>query len=143
MIVDALLSKSCCQGSLLLAVLLDLGSLVLEPDLQLVLIQSKLRTQVPPPLLGQILVGKKLLLKSLKLLGVEGCSWFLLSAAGVSLRLPLALSLGSASRRSVRVSGGEDPGRDVLENVLVWQVWSVGGVTQIHGQLFNWLLLDR
>ena len=143
MIVESLRLQHLGQFPLLPRTLLQLGSLVLEPDLQLVLIQSKLRTQVPPPLFSQILVGKKLLLKSLKLLGVEGCSWFLLSAAGVSLRLPLALSLGSASRRSVRVSGGEDPGRDVLEDVLAWQVWSVGGVTQIHGQLFNWLLLDR
>ena len=91
MIVDALLGEGHCQGSLLVAILLDLGSLVLEPDLQLRLGQSQLTAEVLPPLLGQVLVGSELSLQSLQLVGVEGCPLFLLCAALRSLRLPLAL----------------------------------------------------
>ena len=77
MIVDALLSKSCCQGSLLLAVLLDLGSLVLEPDLQLVLAQTQLRTEILPSFLCQVSVSSELLSQPLQLVRSKGRPWSL------------------------------------------------------------------
>ena len=49
--------------------LLQLGPLVLEPDLQLVLGEAKFDAEVPPPLLRQISVASELGAKPLKLLG--------------------------------------------------------------------------
>ena len=135
MIVDSLLGESLGKGSLLVAVLLDLGSLVLEPDLQLGLGEAELAAEVLPPLLGQVLVGSELSLESLQLLGVEGSSLFLLSAALASLRLPLALPPVPAAGRPVGVPGGEHPGGDVGEVHLAGDVGRVGGVAQVHRQL--------
>ena len=139
MIVDALLGEGHCQGSLLVAILLDLGSLVLEPDLELRLLQAELRAEVLPPLLGQVLVGKELPLQPLDLLRVEGCPRLLLRAAAaraLGLGLPLggALPLGAASGGSVRVSGGEHPGGDGGE-AGGGEAGGVGRVGQIHRHL--------
>ena len=139
MIVDALLGEGHCQGSLLVAILLDLGSLVLEPDLELRLLQAELRAEVLPPLLGQVLVGKELPLQPLDLLRVEGRPRLLLragAARALGLGLPLggALPLGAASGGSVRVSGGEHPGGDGGE-AGGGEAGGVGRVGQIHRHL--------
>ena len=57
MIVDSLLGQGLGEAAFLVGGLLDLGSLVLEPDLQLVLGEAELDTKVPPPLLGEISVA--------------------------------------------------------------------------------------
>ena len=139
MIVDALLGEGHCQGSLLVAILLDLGSLVLEPDLELRLLQAELRAEVLPPLLGQVLVGKELPLQPLDLLRVEGRPRLLLragAARALGLGLPLggALPLGAAPGGSVRVSGGEHPGGDGGE-AGGGEAGGVGRVGQIHRHL--------
>ena len=79
MLVNSLLGQGLGKSSLLVASLLDLGPLVLEPDLQLGLVKAKLGAEVLPPLLGQVLAGKELSLQSLKLLSIEGSPWLLLS----------------------------------------------------------------
>ena len=80
MIVDALLGQGLGEGAFLVAVLLDLGSLVLEPDLQLGLGEAELAAEVLPPLLGQVLADGELPGQSLQLVRVEGHPLFLLSA---------------------------------------------------------------
>ena len=139
MIVDPLLGEGHCQGSLLVAILLDLGSLVLEPDLELRLLQAELRAEVLPPLLGQVLVGKELPLQPLDLLRVEGRPRLLLragAARALGLGLPLggALPLGAAPGGSVRVPGGEHPGGDGGE-AGGGEAGGVGCVGQIHRHL--------
>ena len=147
MIINSLLGQSNSQGSLLITVLLDLCSLVLEPDLQLSLIQTKFRTEILPSLLCQVLVSKELSLKSLQLFSVESGSWFLLCAVWltIAVSLPLSMSSCSSTRRSVRVSGGKHPGGDVGEvgQRLGGHVGGVGGVGQVHGKLITlWFSFD-
>ena len=60
MFVNALLGQGLCQGSLLVTSLLDLCSLVLEPDFQLSLVKTKLRAEILPSLLRQVLAGQEL-----------------------------------------------------------------------------------
>ena len=67
MIVKSLSLQHLGQLSLLASGLLELGPLVLEPDLQLVLAQSQLRTEVLPPLLRQVSVGRELVSQPLEL----------------------------------------------------------------------------
>jgi hypothetical protein len=55
------------QLALLPAALLDLGALVLEPDLDLVLVEVQLRGQVLPPLLVEVPVRLELPLESRQL----------------------------------------------------------------------------
>ena len=136
MVVDALFRQSNCQGAFLITVLLDLGSLVLEPDLQLSFIETKFRTEILPPFFCQVLVGKELSLKSLQLFSVKSSSRFLLCATGLKVvSLPLSLSPGPSTRRSVRVSGGKDPGGDVgqVGQGLGGHVGGVGRMGQVHG----------
>ena len=142
MFINSLLWQGNGEAPLLVAVLLDLGSLVLEPDLQLRLGQSQLTAEVLPPLLGQVLVGSELSLQSLQLVGVEGGPLFLLCAALRSLRLPLALLPVPAPWGPVGVSGCEDPGWDVGEVNLAGDVRCVGGVAQVHRQLGLFLDCD-
>ena len=76
--VNALLGQGLCQCSLLVTSLLDLCSLVLEPYFQLSLVKTKLRAEILPPLLGQVLAGQELPLQPLLLLRIEGGPWLLL-----------------------------------------------------------------
>ena len=78
MIVQALGSQHLGQLSSLPRTLLDLGPLVLEPNLDLILVQTKLVGQVFSPLLRQISVLLKLFLQSAQLIGGECRSWSLL-----------------------------------------------------------------
>ena len=91
MIVDSLLGQGLGKAAFLVAVLLDLGSLVLEPDLQLGLGEAEFAAEVLPPLLCQVLAGGELPGQSLQLVRVEGCPLFLLCAVLGALHLPLAL----------------------------------------------------
>ena len=92
MIVYSLLGQGFSEGALLVAVLLDLGSLVLEPDLQLRLGEAELAAEVLPSLLGQVLADGELSGQSLQLLGVEGRPLLLLCTVLSVLHLPLPLS---------------------------------------------------
>ena len=56
-VVKALRLEHLGKVALVTRRLLQLGSLVLEPDLQLVLGEAELDTKVPPPLLGEISVA--------------------------------------------------------------------------------------
>ena len=60
-VVETLGVQHLGQLALLPGRLLQLGSLVLEPDLQLVLAEAELRAEVLPPLLGEVSVGRELL----------------------------------------------------------------------------------
>ena len=73
MVVQSLRLQHLGEFSLLPSRLLQLGSLILEPDLQLVLAQTQFRTEILPPLLGQVSVGGELLSQPLQLIGGEGC----------------------------------------------------------------------
>ena len=73
MVVKTLGLEHLGQLSLLPRALLQLGAFVLEPDLQLVLAQAKLRAEILPPLLRQVSVGCKLLSQPLQLIPSEGC----------------------------------------------------------------------
>ena len=97
MIVDALLGQGLGEGAFLVAVLLDLGSLVLEPDLELRLGEPQLAAEVLPPLLCQVLADGELPGQSLQLLRVEGRPLLLLCAVLSGFHLPLALLPVSAS----------------------------------------------
>ena len=71
MIVKSLSLQHLSQLPFLSCGLLQLGSLILEPDLQLVLAQSQLSTEILPSLLCQVSVGCELLPQSLQLLRGE------------------------------------------------------------------------
>ena len=72
MIVKSLSLQHFSQLPLLSCRLLQLGSLVLEPDLELVLTEPQLSTEILPSLLGQVSVGGELLPQPLQLLRGEG-----------------------------------------------------------------------
>lgn len=72
MVVETLGHKMCRQVTFLSARLLDLGPLILEPNLDLRLVQAQVLRQVLPPLLRQVLVVLELLLQSGQLLRGEG-----------------------------------------------------------------------
>lgn len=65
--------------------LLDLGALVLEPDLDLRLVEAQLLGQALAPLLCQVPVGLELSLEPLQLLRREGRAWPLVLFVGVLL----------------------------------------------------------
>lgn len=65
--------------------LLDLGALVLEPNLDLRLVEAELLRQALAPLLGQVPVGLELGLEPLQLLGREGRAGPLVFFVGVLL----------------------------------------------------------
>ena len=62
MVVESLSHQHLGQLPLLACALLDLGSLVLEPDLDLVLVEVKLEGQVLPPFFGEVPVVLELAL---------------------------------------------------------------------------------
>ena len=72
MVVEALRSEHLCQVALVSRGLLQLSPLILEPDLDLRLVQSQLIGQVAPPVLGEVAVVVKLLPQPSQLLGAEG-----------------------------------------------------------------------
>jgi len=116
-IVQSLSLQHLGQLSLLSSRLLQLGSLVLEPDLELVLTESELSTEILPPLLCQVSVGCELMSKPLELVRCEGCPRSLVVRAGCprgcGRRGPLRflhLPRSRAGGRSVGVSGAEHPG---------------------------------
>ena len=72
MVVEPLRLEHLGQVALVPRRLLQLGALVLEPDLELVLGQPQLGTEMFPSLLAQITVGGELGPKPLQLLGGKG-----------------------------------------------------------------------
>lgn len=62
--------------------LLQLGALVLEPDLDLRLVQSELVGEPAPSVLGQVAVGVELAAQQRQLVGVERRPRSLVVAAG-------------------------------------------------------------
>lgn len=72
MVVEPLRSQHLCKLALLPRALLDLGALVLKPDLDLVVIEPQLVGQILPPLLGEIPVIVKLPLEPAQLLRAKG-----------------------------------------------------------------------
>ncbi len=73
MVVKALLLENLGELSLLSLTLLELGELVLEPDLELGLAEAELPREVHPPVLRKISVGLELLSQPLQLVSIEGC----------------------------------------------------------------------
>lgn len=83
-VVKALGHKVSCQVTFLSARLLDLGPLILEPNLDLRFVQAQVLRQILPPLLRQVLVVLELLLQSGQLLRGEGCAGPLLLRLAVT-----------------------------------------------------------
>ena len=73
MIVEPLLLQQLGQISLTASGLFQLGSLVLKPYFDLIIIKAQLRGQSPSPFLRQVSVGVKLVLESVELIRAEGC----------------------------------------------------------------------
>lgn len=71
MVVQTLCHEVQCQRVLDARGLLDLGPLVLEPDLDLRLVEAELGCQTLPPLFRQVTVRLELGLQPLQLLGRE------------------------------------------------------------------------
>ena len=67
MIVQTLRGQHLSELALLAGALLDLGSFVLEPDLDLVFIQTELLGQIFSPLLGEVAICLEFLLQSAQL----------------------------------------------------------------------------
>ena len=72
MVVQTLLLQESGQVPFVPVGLFQLGSLVLEPDLDLVVIQAELPGQGSPSLLSQISVGVELVLQPVELVRGEG-----------------------------------------------------------------------
>ena len=72
MVVQTLLLQESGQVAFVPVGLFQLGSLVLEPDLDLVVIQAELPGQGSPSLLSQISVGVELVLQPVELVRGEG-----------------------------------------------------------------------
>ncbi len=82
MVVQPLRGQHLGQVALLAAALLQLGPLVLEPDLDLGLVQPEVVGQVTSPLLSQVAVLLKLSAQAAQLVGGEGCARPLLVRIG-------------------------------------------------------------
>ena len=67
MVVEALRFQHLGQVALVPCRLLQLGTFVLEPDLQLVLGEPKLLAEIFAPFLGEVAVGRKFGSQTLKL----------------------------------------------------------------------------
>lgn len=107
MVVEALRHEVGGQaGRLVAARLLDLGALVLEPNLDLGLVEAEVAGQVLAPLLRQVLVLLELLLEAGQLLGGEGGAGALL--LGVAVAALDAAGAGTWGRKGglVAVLGG-------------------------------------
>ena len=85
MVVQALRHEVHGQRVLAARGLLDLGALVLEPDLDLRLVEAELLRQALAPLLRQVPVGLELGLEPLQLLRREGRAGPLVLFVGVLL----------------------------------------------------------
>ena len=72
MVVQTLLLQESGQVAFVPVGLFQLCSLVLEPDLDLIVIQPQLLGQSPPSLLSQISVGVELVLQPVELVRGEG-----------------------------------------------------------------------
>ena len=72
MVVQPLLLQQLRQVALAAAGLLQLGSLVLEPDLDLIVVESELGGEGAAPLLRQVAVGVELVLQPVELVRGEG-----------------------------------------------------------------------
>ena len=70
-VVQALRLQDLRQVTLAPVRLLQLRSLVLEPDLDLIVVETKLDSESPPPLLGQVPVCGELVLQPLQLIRAE------------------------------------------------------------------------
>lgn len=79
MIVKSLSFKDFSKLSLVTGGFLYLGSLVLEPDFDLIILKTKFSCKISPSLFGEIAVGIEFVLEPLKLFAGEGCSWSLIS----------------------------------------------------------------
>ena len=71
-VVQTLLLQEPGQVAFVPVGLFQLGSLVLEPDLDLIVIQAELLSQGPPSFLSQISVGVELVLQPVELVRGEG-----------------------------------------------------------------------
>ena len=128
--INALYPKSMCQAPFLFCSLLNFCSLILEPNLELVLCHPKLTAEVPPPLLCEVLAGLELPHQPTQLLHVESSSLFLvLTGAWVYSWLLLCLPC-SSTRRTVRITSTIHPGRNI--KVTMGQSYMVSGVGEIH-----------
>ena len=86
---------------------LDLGALVLEPDLDLRLVEAELLGQSLPPLFRDVAVRLELRLESLQLLGRERCPRpLVLLLVLLLLQLPSTRTCSGGEGR-VGVGGGE------------------------------------
>lgn len=85
MVVQALRHEVHGQRVLVARGLLDLGAFVLEPDLDLRLVEAELLCQALAPLLRQVPVGLELRLEPLQLLRCESCAGPLVLFVGVLL----------------------------------------------------------
>ena len=75
MVVQSLSHQHLGKITLLTRVLLDLGPLVLEPNLDLVLIQPQFLREVSSAFFGQVPVLFKLPFEPAQLIRGEGCPW--------------------------------------------------------------------
>lgn len=143
MVVQALRHEVHRQSVLVARGFLDFGPLVLEPDLDLRLVEAELLRQTLAPLLCQVPVGLKLSLEPLQLLSSEGRArplvlfvrvlllWFSGPGTWLARRregrghwLPesncLLTTLSPKLESFQRLQGGNDPPKAIHENSLSW-----------------------
>ena len=102
-VVQPLLLQQLRQVALAAAGLLQLGSLVLEPDLDLVVVESELGGEGAAPLLRQVAVGVELVLEPVELVAGEGRPGSLVVLTRELLLLLLHLPGSGATGGSVRI----------------------------------------
>ena len=139
MVVEALGVQDLGELALVPVRLLELGPLVLEPDLELRLREAELLGEVDPPVLRQISVGQELLPQPLQLGGGEGGARPL-----VLLSLLPRLPGPGPAAGPVRVPRAEDPGGPQLTVGSPHHAWRtvrvrlrglVRGLGQVHRDL--------
>lgn len=99
-VVQALGHELQGERVLLAGGLLDLGALVLEPDLDLVLVQLQLVRQLLAPLLVQVAILGELALEARQLLGRERRPRSLLVRLAILLRPPQSRTYFSIKKRT-------------------------------------------
>ena len=153
MIVKSLSVQHLGQFSFLSVTFLQFCSFVLEPDLDLILVQPEFSGEMTPSLLCQVSVAQELLPQFVELLRAEGSPGSLLVVIdwsnfganhGAGLLHFLDFPDPGPGGRSVRVSGAEDPGWPQLtiwtshhswRTVLVCLGSLVGGLREINWNL--------
>ena len=85
MVVQTLRHQSRGKHRFLARALLDLGALVLEPDLDLGLVEAQLLSQILATFLREVAVLVELPLQPVQLLSGEGCPGALLVRRGLGL----------------------------------------------------------